>query len=582
MKKCLQRIYSPFVPLVLIGFFSMLSSCQKPEDEQSLVNSFTEDYDADVMRLTRAVSQGVAGSEDLRMILKHEAMKQNDGDYDIRLSFLMERRLSEYQALLKKSASDIRIKDLLTPYLDHEQLRRKSASSFLDDLLASNPDLQISVPVHCEDWDPDVYIPKVAFLRKDFNDGKTTSVDAFTSEGEMISISAVEEPSEPVLVVSLSERNIIPLPITSEGAPEVPENLTGTITESGIQLCWSMPPTATSANTTGYYIYRKEASATTYQRIGSSEGCFNRSYNDNAIQPAATYSYYVRSYYGSMISGTSNYITLTAPLKPKPVVSFDAIQISNKRIELRWQNDYSQSFARTELYRMRQGMDDDYQLYKYFDPSAHYCFDDDLTPGKKFTYKIHHRSAMGLSNPKYDFSIVPYRDISHPAPVYIQALKFTDWRIESWLAGKPEFFVTVGNVNLGTGKTYKIQENVFLPFGTRTNYYPFPDRFIFNWDPGLWYDMITFSVAEHDAGGNLTIHFSAGYNLKDLLKQELLPIKFGEESEYTVGRGSENCGCAYHNYYDVPDCWLRFPNYGVQLLISEKTFGELIPTGLLK
>ncbi len=202
-------------------------------------------------------------------------------------------------------------------------------------------------------------------------------------------------------------------------------------------------------------------------------------------------------------------------------------------------------------------------------------------PGKKFTYKIHHKSDLGLSNPKYDFTQVPYRDISHPSPVYIQAIRFSDWSIEGWLAGKPEFYVTVGNVNLSTGKTFPIQEKIFLEFRSRTSTYKFPDILVFNWDPGLWYDMITFSVVEQDAGGSMDIHFSAGFNSKDIKKMNLTPVSLGLDYKYQVGNGSEQCGNAFLNYFDLPDCWLHFPNYGVQLLVSEKKFAEIVKTDLI-
>ncbi len=560
--------------LIILSF-----SCQKPETAIPEVKTDPETYNMNVTNLALAVSRALASSDEFRQIVKHEALKQFDGDYDILFTNIVDRKLSDYNTFLKKSASEIRIKDLLTDHLGSVSSSLKSTgATAIDDILKANPDLQISVPVHCEEWDPVSYKPVVAVVPSGFRDGITKSVPGYSPEGNRLQVDAVNEPAEAVVVISLNERLMMVAPtIHREPIPTpMPQNLSGVDTESGIRLSWGMPSETSMNNTAGYYIYRKSTSSATFEKIGTVYAYYNKAYDDNNVEPSRSYSYFVQAYYGGSTSGASNIVTLTAPANPKPVLSFDVIQQSKTQVELRWENDYSQSFNSTMIYRYRQDIDSDYKLFRTMSPSSHYCFDNDLVPGKKFIYKINHVSDLGISNPKFDFTQIPYRDISHLSPVYIHGLGFSDWSIESWLGGKPEFYVTVANVNLSTGRTYKIQEKILLQFGSRTNFQIFPDTFVFNWQPGIWYDMITFSVVEHDAGGSTTIKFSAGYNSKNSQKLNMMPVSFGIESQYEVGNGSENCGCSYLNYYEDPVQWLKFPNYGVQLLVSDKSISEMM------
>ncbi len=369
-----KRNRTLWLTVILTTLFILSFSCQKAEPPQPETKFNAATYDENAQNLAQAVSRTLAASGDFRRIIRHEAMKQVDGDYDVLLGHIVDKRMSEYNPVLKKSVSDTRIGDLLESNLKPGRtIMLKSTSSVIDDMLKANPDLQVSIPVHCEDWDPETFTPNVAVVGSDYRDGKTKTVKAYTPDGTVIDISAIEEPTEPVVVVSLNERNLQAiLPIGGTTIPSTPTDLSGVVTESGIRLTWNMPSTSNTTNTTGYYIYRKGALETGYKKIGTSYGYYNKSYNDNDLEPSRSYSYYVMAYYGSVLSSSSNIISITAPAKPKPVQSFDAIQVSNTRVELRWQNDYSQSFNSTEIYRYRQGIDADYRLLRSFSPAYHY------------------------------------------------------------------------------------------------------------------------------------------------------------------------------------------------------------------
>ncbi len=580
-----KRNMTFLLSLCMSALIFLSYSCQKPDNDGILPNSSFKNYDENIQNLAQAVSRAFSESADFRQVVKHEAMKQMDGDYDVLLTQIAGRRLSEYNNLLKKSGPDVCIKDLLDGYLSEGNNQRKSTTPLIDEILSMNPGLQVSVPVHCEDWDPSGYTPVVGYVPSSFAEGESASITGYAPDGSVVQIDAVNEPDEPVVIVGLNERMAAPLPdLPGDPAPpQTPQNLTASQTESGIRLTWTMTAESNSSNTTGYYVYRKTTANSGYEKVETVFNCFNRSYDDNHVEPSKSYSYYVIAFYGSFTSTPSNYVTIVAPSAPKPVVSFNAIQQSNTQVELRWENDDSQSFNSTNLYRCRLGIDDDYKLLKSLDPSTHYYFDNDLVRGKRFTYKVNHVSDLGVSNPKFDFTQVPYRDNSKSSPIYIHAIDFSDWRIESWINGKPEFYVTLSNVNPVTGKSYILQEKIEFNFGARLNHELFPDSKVFDWVTGEWYDIITISVVEYNAFlTRKKITISAAYNLKDLLKKDLLPVSFGGETSYEVGSSSTNCGCVYFNYFDNPECWLRFPSYGVRLLVSNRRFEDVLTSGIPK
>lgn len=447
----------------------------------------------------------------------------------------------------------------------------KSTSSIIDELSSKYPDLQIAVPVHAEDWDEATYIPTVTFLPLEYDDATTQTITGYDSNGNIVPIDVINEPDKPVIVISENERFIDLEPDPDFPIePSTPSNLGGAQTESGIRLTWEMPSVSKPSNTTGYYIYRKSSGTSSYSRIITVVGAYNRSYDDNNVEASCSYSYYVMSYYQGETSSPSNYITITAPNYPKPVLSFDAIQNSTNEIELRWQNDHSQYILETKVSKHVVNVTNGYQFFKSFTANEQDYFDHDVTVGKKVVYKINHVTSIGESNAKYDFVQVPYRNISQKSPVYIKKIKFSDWSIERWPAGKPEFYITVTNIDAGGKTPYTVQNQIDCQFSSRSNTsQEFTGKKVLDWKPGFWYDMLTFTAIEYDRSlGKLTLKASVGYNLKDKDKQGL-QANAAADYEITFSDKGEECGNSYLDYFDHPEQWLEFPGYGVQILVSE-------------
>ena len=564
----------------MLSFFVFLIwGCKKEDSELRPLELFEQnEYNHDFKNLALAVSNAMKSNLEFRRIIKQEVLLQFDGDYNVLLSKIKEIELEEKSASLKSTNKKFLVKNLLEESLptDVAFTGLKSTLSFIDELAVKYPNLQIAVPVHAEDWDEN-YIPVVTFVPYEFDVTLTPEVTGYESNGGIINLDVINEPSEPVIVISENER----LPREDETKdpimPDNPTNLTGITTESGIRLTWQMPATSGSQNTTGYYIYRKGVNDVTFIKISTVLGEFNRSYDDNNVIPSSSYSYFVIAYNQGDTSQPSNIINITAPNFPKPVTSFDAIQNTKNEIELRWQNDHSQFIQETKLYKHISGVTNDYVQIGSFNANQHHFFDRDVILGKKVTYKINHVTSLGESNPKYDFVQVPYRDISENSPVYIKKVYVHQLeKIEPWIYGAPEFYVTVTNVAPGGKDAYKVQENIRLDFDKRRKMsQTFRGVKVLDWKPGFWYDMLTFSALEYNKiRGELKVTISVGKNLKDLEKLGL--TKAAVDAEIVFKNNGKSCGNSFISYFDDPDSandflgtWLEFPQYGLKVLISE-------------
>lgn len=205
--KCLYYNWFSFIVIATL----LLSSCEKEDNQNqenasemmakeqlSLVekNEMIENY-----ALILATSMG---DNELRFTIKEEAQLMFDGDYDILTNKL------ENRVLPNKS---IKVKELLTT--SHSQTTLKSSNlksgnisgeEFLERIKKAFPNLQVSVPIHCDEWDTENYIPLVAFLPFDYDEKTAKNVTAYDYLGKKYKLSLDSEPDKPVIVVSRSER----------------------------------------------------------------------------------------------------------------------------------------------------------------------------------------------------------------------------------------------------------------------------------------------------------------------------------------------------------------------------------------
>ncbi len=601
----------------------MLFSCQKDEiivnnNILSFSNQLTQRSQIEEVNKMNRSMEGFAlllaktlENRNVRASLKQEALKKFDGDFDIL-----------YQKFASKQLNEGSFREVLARSDKNSKTR---GQELLNKIADEVPLLNIAIPVNIEKWDVANFKPLVAVRGVNFDDATTKKIRAYDSDGNVHVLDATIPPDFPVIVVGLNER-LVSIDKSSSNAnqkalcepirieayhsnerydfynssdyyeviakcggggwwdknpPATPTNLKAITTESGIRLIWDMPSSSNSSNTTGYYVYRQGASGS-FSEIATVQGIYNRAYDDTAISPNASYTYYVKAYYVDLSSSSSNFVTITAPNYPKPVVSFSAEQNSKTEIELHWSNDPTQFINKTILSKHIVGITSDYGIIKEFNGNDGRYIDNAVTPGKKHKYEIYHVTNVGNSSRKYDFIRVPYRDISESSPVYIKALKYTDASLEKWPAGSPEFYIKILNVDLKNKKTITVQDRVTVDFpsifGTWLKEYPFPGKKVINWAPGFWYDMLSFSVVEFDKSwGKIDIKLGVKYNTKpdSVTKDNLLKLTAGSiDYEYTIQDKGEDCGVAYLNYFEEPNQWIECPEYGVKLLVGEKDWGE--------
>lgn len=562
--------------IVVIIFLMTLLSCSKKETNpgDSITNNEIEtfdntEYNKMMKSIAIAVSESMNENPEFRHLLKAEALKMFDGDYDILLSKISNIEISRNESVLKNSNEKIKVKDLLGAKIS-ERSMLKSGGNILDELNEAFPLLQIAIPVHAEEWVPEEYTPTVTFLPEEYDDATTEVLTGYDKDGNLEYLDVRNEPDVPVIVISQNERdgNTNNAP-DSWPVPASPQNLAAGLTNTGIILTWSMPAGSDNTNTMGYYIYRKGPSETNFVYIGQSMYFENKTYQDNSVAQNTFYQYFVRSYYYNQVSETSNIVSILSG-NPNAVQSINVYARGINNTEVNWTNDYSAPFSSTKIYRQIIGVDNGYTYLGSFSPNVHEYFDTNFPLGKRIVYKaVQVSSNNSESNPKYDNIRTSYRDINYPSPVYVKRIHFDDWSIEQWPAGKPEFYLTVANMNVPNNSAYLVQNQMNFKFNDRVrNSQVFTGMKILDWYPGFWYDMLSMSMIEYDrSSGKLTIHMGVKSNIKNSDKTDVTPSG-GISYDIEFQDKGEDCGFAYYNYFDPSVTTIYFPQYGARIDIS--------------
>ncbi|SFF64248.1 hypothetical protein [Thermoflexibacter ruber] len=133
-----------------------------------------------------ALAKEMANPE-IRKLIKTEAMKQFDGDYDI----------------LYKNFKNLKMQNGLSV---EEHLQQKNSN--VRTQASKIPKFQISVPVNCEGWDTDNYIPLVVIApqAQGIIERDIKQLKAFDHKGNVYFIDGQKVPDKPVIVLGRSER----------------------------------------------------------------------------------------------------------------------------------------------------------------------------------------------------------------------------------------------------------------------------------------------------------------------------------------------------------------------------------------
>ena len=129
-------------------------------------------------------------NKDVRAFIKTEALKQFDGDFDIL-----------YNPNKNIVIGGRSFENILSEATQGKFAEAKSFSN----LVANIPNFQISVPVHCQEWDEN-YIPYVAISELGVNEKEHKPIKAYDMNGNVHMLNSKSNPTMPVVVVGISER----------------------------------------------------------------------------------------------------------------------------------------------------------------------------------------------------------------------------------------------------------------------------------------------------------------------------------------------------------------------------------------
>lgn len=586
----------------------MFVACNKNEIDIQSEEIFEEnlfsqsEYNIDVQNFAMVINKAVNENMSFRKLIKEEALKRFDGDYDVLLTNIIDMDLPQEGEIKgmnmpsKTRASTLTVRSILNEtfnnleesskngvnnkkspvMLSNGRLRSAEAnSSIVDELAALYPDLQVSVPVHIDDLEDDSYIPPVTFVTREVYSKESTTLVAYRGT-ETILLDANEAPDYAVIVVGLNERMISPIdPIDFIDQNPPSPMLTGVVTEAGLRVIWEV----STPNDIAYYrVFRKSSSSPIASNIATISSSSPKIYDDTEIDSKATYTYYVVAYNYTGESW-SNSVTLTAPQKPNPVKSFQAILQGRNEIELRWDNDNSQYISSTKLYKRFQGVNSDYIPYMNFTSNDSYHFDRNVKGGDRVFYRITHNNSLGESSGKYDFVYVPYRNILEKSPVVLDRISYS-WRkygdkgdhIEGWFQGLPEFQIKVLTVDSKGGTAQVFDDKIQA---TSTGSFSCNNMKLFDWLPAnlKWYDVLTIKVIESDPDlGSLQVKVDAKVNAK--FGTDTIGGNVGLTATYTspvikFGNEGDDMGPAeYYTYFDPINYTLGFRYYNFKMYLK--------------
>ena len=550
----------------------------------SIVDSHQElsERDAQVGQIALAITRASSANEQIRCLISRKALEQFDGDYDILFSHLKEQKVmvSDPALVTKAGGDELLFMDVVEEYLPAEAQTKAGEIPLLQKLMKEYPELQISVPVHAEEWNPATFTPPVVFNLLDKDVEKMPTIPGYDAEGNPIEMDAVNAPDYPVIVVGYNERmgretnrgGMIDIPLP----PEAPTNLNYTRTNTSIILTWNQPDDAD-----GYKVYKKSQGATTFSLVATINDENDRSYEDCSIIASQTYLYYVTAFInyerpnGSVIqieSGGSSIVTVSAPGVLPPLSAF-SVQPNGTNLEFRWNND---GYV-TRTVKVDYCMAPQQQYNNFF--SAVGIVNKIMAPpvrGQRVSFMAYRQNSLGNSDALYDFIYPPYRNTFALSSVDVSCITY-GINPESWFNGKPDFVLKAWKVS-ENGTSTLFQSRLELPTtsGTGVPYYYTGSniKHIGDWGDTnlntLWYATLALAMIEEDAGGaTISLSFTPKIAVKvgDVLSIEESMV--GSTIQFSLSNTDEDCGQAYFYYYENPSKSLLFPNYQVNLQMME-------------
>jgi hypothetical protein len=172
------------------GFHS-ISLLKSSNEKYQQINDAIEDF-------ALIVAHSLQDKE-LREFYKSEAMRKFDGDFDVLYSNVKDNYVG-------KESLHSRLSEIANYITRETKLEFKTEFNTIDELTSKIPKLQIAIPVNCEEWNTNNFIPPVACLNSELKNKSVTHVKSYESDGKLTMIEKKITPKHPVVVISINER----------------------------------------------------------------------------------------------------------------------------------------------------------------------------------------------------------------------------------------------------------------------------------------------------------------------------------------------------------------------------------------
>lgn len=564
--------------IVSICLYCIITSCS--EIEQISVPQFTEEftneYDMRAYDFAVALNKAISENEDLRNFIKNEVVKQFDGDYDLLLSHAFNQNVRPSDIFVTKSGlidDEISVKELLSYYYTDTCNQTKSSEESLDNLVNDYPELQISVPVHAEDWDSDNYIPDIAIVPNDYEEFVTEKVPGINAEGENIEVDAINEPDMPTIVVGLNERLESPRIIVGPQLQLATIRLNGEYSDGAIRIVYT---TTGVTNVHSILLYRTGANNSMYSLI-SPAFAINNQHFDWTVSTNKEYSYYVVAECTTSTGTetlTSNILTIqTNSTLPSPVSNLSVTSHYGTKNFLSWDNPSPNGFP-TQIFRTTPKAGETNKLIATLPASEDYYEDEPVTPGEKWFYyvKKYNPNTTEVSSFQQAFLYNPYRDPSGKSKVMLKKVHINRTEVESWLAGKPEFYITTYGYQKRDDNSLKLDtlSTIDFKFNDKSDDSQDLNHLMADWsffDDSEYYPILNINVREYDK-----VTFSTTINAEAKIGKKLtddISVVAKGTFTYKFQNKNKDCGTVMLRYYENPEQNLTFANYGTYITISE-------------
>lgn len=535
-----------------------------------------------MMQLAKAVNAAVRENTSYRILIKQEVSKQFDGDYDYLFSTAMTQTLIPSAELMTRSGcnENITVRELLSYYFEPSGIDTKSSLECLDDILAEYPELQVSVPVHAEEWDPESYTPIIAFIPEGCEYPKTKTLPGIDSQGEIVEVDAINEPDEPVIVVGLSERvNVDPSINIIQPVLNIPKiTLSGRYEDGAVRLEYSK---VNIVKVNALTIYRTNANSNTYNDIASYSGLYIPiTYNDWNVEEGKEYTYYLEAECTISTStgnteGTvySNNFTLKIDSNlPMPVLNLSSVNEYSTKNFISWENPDTNNYL-TKIFKTTPDITN--SLIATLEPTETYYYDEPVVKGEKWTYlvKKYNPNTGEVSPHEKTFVYNPYRNPSEESKVMLRKILLDRSQIEGWFEGRPEVYITTyGHLKLFNGDIVVdtlSQVSYQFPAGSDGTSDDL-SLLLADWsffDDSDYYPVINIHALEYDRGNG---YFDMSADAKIGFKaSDSITLEAKGHFEFELNHDVQDCGIAYLRYYQNPDITLDFSNYEFKLVLSE-------------